>query len=189
MAAGLIFLPFIAVLALGLLAAFGTILSPVLAMVSGFTARNRKMDFCRYSLAGGVYSLLFVLPAVCLIARLHGKQLSSSMIVAVYVALFLSAITGPVGMIAILAGSSEYGSGDPNAGMNLVLISIIAILSTSAVYLVAFHGNSVKNSRIAHNILLHPAYLGPFAALYGSMIVMLLTVVEASPFHTLFWNE
>ena len=97
MLAALIFVPLFAMWPGFILAGIGLLFAPIAAIDCMRSAQSNGLNARRYAIMGGVYSLVFFVPSVYLLARLRGKVVSRKLIMATYIALHVYWVLVPLG--------------------------------------------------------------------------------------------
>ena len=90
------FLSIIALMAAYFVIALGLLWSPFAMVICGAIARTRGLSVVRYAGAGGIYSILFILPWFYLVVRMFGAKPQHALVQAGYVFLYLGWLAGPI---------------------------------------------------------------------------------------------
>ena len=70
--------------------------APFSAATCALLARRRGFSMKRYALAGGIYSLMFLAPAIYLIVRVAGRRPPTALVVFAYLVLLTLWVAGPL---------------------------------------------------------------------------------------------
>ena len=163
----LIFSPIIMLWIGALMAFFGLLFAPIAAIYCSRLARRNGLSPKRYAIMGGVYSLVFFVPAVYLVARLRGRIVPRKLIIATYIALHVYWTAGPLGFALLVS----FGVG-PGMFLPLFFIWVAALWR-----LIYTEQDSWRASADTYSdTILGYAWLLPFMLAYLSSVASILFV-------------
>lgn len=151
----LIVLPFLTLWLAALMAALGLLFAPVAAIYCRRSARLNGLDARRYALMGGLYSCLFFIPAIFLLAEIRGRETSENAVNRTYIVLYSYWGVGPVGLTLLL----DLAGGGSVLWIALSIVWVASIVKTT---------NRSQESRIAPLPIASYAHVVPFALAYLS---------------------
>lgn len=158
----------------------GLLWAPFAMVICGAIARTRGLSVVRYAGAGGIYSILFVLPWFYLVVRMFGAKPQRALVQAGYIFLYLGWLAGPIigGAVFIditltpaewdpdLAGPMRMVR--PYIARALTWINVATLVGSLALlvykdYWQYLHGKMPVEDADSGDILPRPIYLLPFA--------------------------
>lgn len=170
------FAPFGILFGAAIFLAFGLLWSPFAALICALIAHIRGLSVRRYARAGAVYSALFFLPWVYLVARMFGKSVPKQVVAAVYIILYGGVwLCGTAGLavLGFLISSTAQGI----SGISAVVAFVVSI----ALCIASVRQFSRRRACLRDNpavsqddILPDRAYIMPFAHTLGWLIIYLV---------------
>ncbi len=155
-----------------LMAFFGLLFAPVAAIYCSRLARRNGLSPKRYAIMGGVYSLMFFVPAVYLIARLRGRIASRKVIRIAYIIVYFYWILGPIGLaflMAIIGGGGE------------MFLALLLLIIASAWHIIHTDQEAWRMPKtLSPPVIPGYAYLAPFLLAYLSSIASILFLFVAN---------
>ena len=161
----ILLIPLVGMLGIMLIGYAGIAFSPFVAATCAVQAQRRGLSVTRYAIAGCIYSLLMLMPALYLIARLFGRRPPLGLVQFVYLVLMLLWATGPlpsaVGILWIeLSISEQY---NPYRMQKVFLYDGVAVANAVMVLpWLAWWWYRRLEPVPESNLLPHPAFILPF---------------------------
>ena len=175
-----------------LLVVFGVVFSPFAAWICVSIARSRSLDPRKYVMASVVYSVLFFLPWIYLVVRMHGRSVPRILVLLAYVILYGVWVYGsvlfsfmmwvilkdPVPFLDdlernhdMLMASRYLTSLVPN--ISTLLLSVI--LMADKLPITPLYYRRKQHQLPMENLLIHPVHIMPFI---GLLIWLTFTIVS-----------
>ena len=158
---GLIAVPFLTLWIGAFFEALGLLFAPAFAFCCQRSARLNGLDGRRYALMGGLYSCLFFIPAIFLLAEIRGREVSENATKRTYVILYSYWGIGPIGLTLLL----DFAGGGSVLWIGLCIVWIASIVKTT---------NRSQEFRIAPLPITSYTYIVPFALAYLSSAVSIV---------------
>ena len=165
--------PIISIFIVSVVFLFGLVWAPFGALICRRIARSRGFDPRRYMIAGAVYPVLFFLPWVYLVRRMHGQSVSVVVVRSIYILLYGTWLVGSIWPLHIwrrIFLSTERTS----IVIPVMLISSVLVFVGSLVMIVVVRKRAKyrtvdrpvgSDESIQDDVLPHIAYILPFAYL------------------------
>ena len=158
----------------------GLIWMPFAAATCAVVARRKGFDVKAYSVAGAVYSVLFVIPWIYLVLRMHGISVSRRVMHSIYVVMYVYVwMLGLMVLNVIMVFDSDWRG----VGILLLLVNMITwIVSADMVQrrnrydreqeaLIVRRHNVEYENEMKQTSLPHFVYIIPFAVVLAWMLV------------------
>lgn len=156
---------------------------PFAAATCAVVARRKGFDVKAYSVAGAVYSVLFVIPWIYLVLRMHGISVSRRVVHSIYVVMYVYVwMLGLMVLNVVMVFDSDWRG----VGILLLLVNMITwIVSADMVQrrnrydreqealIFSRHNGEYENEK-RQTSLPHFVYIIPFAAVLAWMLVFYL---------------
>lgn len=161
----------------------GLIWMPFAAATCAFVARRKGLDIKVYGIAGAAYSVLFVIPWIYLVLRMHSISVSRRIVHSMYVAMYVYVwMLGLMVLNVIIAFDSDWRG----VGLLLLLLNVITwIVSADMIQrrnrydreqealIVSRHSVEYVNE-MRRTSLPHFVYIIPFAMVLAWMVVLMV---------------
>lgn len=163
---------------MGLMASvyLGIALAPFSAITCGLLARRRGLNAWGHALAGGIFSVLMVVPSVYLVLRLLNKRPPAELTYLVYLAVFalwfLGTIFAPLGLLLLdVRFSSSY---EPDSVLSYgTHVMALIVNSTALVSWIVWWNRRKPNPEDSDKVLPPVGYVLPFFMAPVGLVVWL----------------
>ena len=149
--------------------ALGLLWAPFATMICARTARARGLDSRRYAIAGAVYSVLFLLPSIFLIARIHNKSTPGCLTRSAYVLIY--GWLWPVSTLSYYIFTLALPEPFWIVSVSLLLLNVLTWF-ISLIKLIVWHRRQARVlSEESDDVLPNRVYIMPFAYVLGWVLI------------------